>query len=275
MGSSQSGLQSFGGQNRCQNLVRDFFAAPEEASGKRIGPAAFANALKRIKTLTEMAALVRLRFAAVLDHQADLALPARSNAQCCARQHISSRSRVLSSRISKALRMLSKSSQGDAWLRDVSRPNKSIDRQGAKIMNNPFNTPAKLPMWRTVLQAEQAMIKNLPELIRLSRMWVLLTIPGFTVVSWLLEQPMIAQTTQALNAGEPSGVAPIRVLLVRVLIVLINLPALASMAVAWHRLLLSQEHVGSSYLRLDRTVIRYGAALLLIELISPARILFT
>jgi hypothetical protein len=61
-----------------------------------------------------------------------------------------------------------------------------------------------------------------------------------------------------------------RVLLVQVLIRLINLPALTSMAVAWHRLPLRQEHVGSSYLRLDRTVIRYAAALLLFELISFA-----
>lgn len=121
-------------------------------------------------------------------------------------------------------------------------------------MNNPFNTPAKLPIWRTVLQAERAMIKNLPELVRLSRMWMLLTIPGLTAVTWLLEQPMITQIMQALSAHEPSRVGPMRVLLVQVLIRLINLPAVASMAVAWHRLLLRQEHVGSSYLRLDRTV---------------------
>jgi hypothetical protein len=53
-------------------------------------------------------------------------------------------------------------------------------------MNNAFNTPAKLPIWRTVLQTEEAMIKNLPELFRFSRMWILLTIPGYTAVggSW-------------------------------------------------------------------------------------------
>jgi hypothetical protein len=84
---------------------------------------------------------------------------------------------------------------------------------------------------------------------------------------WFLEQPMITQTMQALNAHEPSRLDPTRAQLVQVLILLINLPALASMAVARHRLLLRQEHVGSSYLRLDRTVIRCAAALLLIELI--------
>jgi hypothetical protein len=137
-------------------------------------------------------------------------------------------------------------------------------------MNNAFNAPAKLPMWRTVLQTQQAMIKNLPELFRLSRMWILLTIPGYTAVGWFLEQPIITQTMQALKAHEPSPVGSIRIQLVPVLILLINLPALASMAVAWHRLLLRQEHVGSRYLRLDRTVIRYAAALLLIELITSA-----
>jgi hypothetical protein len=104
--------------------------------------------------------------------------------------------------------------------------------------------PARLPLWPTVGRAYALWVRNLPELVRISWLWLLLT---GAVVAVLL------------SATLPEGVVADFVS------DMVMLPASASVAIAWHRLLLTDERVGrGTYLRFDRTVVGYSVLVFLI-----------
>jgi len=128
-------------------------------------------------------------------------------------------------------------------------------------------TEKSLPFWRTVGQAYIIWASNLAQVIRISWLWLLLMTPVLFAISWFIA-PSLSELTQAASAREvmprPSGFD----LLVQAIETLVMLPMVASIAVAWHRLVLRDERVtGRAYLRLDRVVLVYAALLLLVKLL--------
>jgi len=131
--------------------------------------------------------------------------------------------------------------------------------------------PSKLRLWRTVGQAYAVWARNVPDLIRIVWPWMLLTAPVLAAFSWW-EEPHLMGTMQATRAGEPfTDPAPVLSLVWQIVGQLILLPALASTAVAWHRLLLRDEHPGPGiYLRLDSIVVGYAILAFWIGVITLA-----
>lgn len=119
--------------------------------------------------------------------------------------------------------------------------------------------PSKLPLWRTVGQAYAVWATNFPDLIRTVWVWMLLMAPVLAISVWW-QEPRLMEMTQAARAGEPfTDPNPLLTLVTQIVGQAIMLPALASVAVAWHRLLLRGEHPGPGvYLRLDSIVAGYA-----------------
>ena len=106
--------------------------------------------------------------------------------------------------------------------------------------------PRKLPVWQTVGACYATVARNLGQLVRISWLWLLIMLPVYAVTHWLapdrLEMPP----------------RPLRDALV-VLPLIVELPFLGSIAVAWHRLILREEWVTRAiYLRLDKPVWLYA-----------------
>jgi hypothetical protein len=102
----------------------------------------------------------------------------------------------------------------------------------------------------------EELFRSCPHLLALG----LLIAPVAAVFMWWLA-PQLVEMRQAVSAGRPSVADPNPVLTMVVQFVgeVISLPALASIAVACHRLLLRGEHPGRGvYLRLDRVVAGYA-----------------
>ena len=118
--------------------------------------------------------------------------------------------------------------------------------------------PSKLPLWRTIGQAYAAWTRNFPDLIRTVWVWMLLLAPVLAIFLWW-QVPRLAAMMQASGTGEPfTDPNPVLTLVMQIANQVIMLPALSSVAVAWHRLLLREEHPGPGvYLRLDRIVAGY------------------
>jgi hypothetical protein len=122
------------------------------------------------------------------------------------------------------------------------------------------SVPQPLPLWPAVRASYGIVIQNFGQLIRMSWLWLLILLPVTAALRWLsLEiEPWEA---------EPAGS------LLDALANLIQLPALASIAVAWHRLVLRHERVQDGlYLRLDRTVLRYTVYLFILFVLTDGPI---
>jgi hypothetical protein len=105
--------------------------------------------------------------------------------------------------------------------------------------------PHRIPVWQTVKACYAMVAGNVGQLARISWLWLMIMAPVYAAVHWLTNlSPALSWQMSLLLAGLP-GVA--------------ELPFLASIAVAWHRLVLRQERITSpAYLRLDRAVWRYA-----------------
>jgi hypothetical protein len=123
------------------------------------------------------------------------------------------------------------------------------------------SAPPKLPVWQTVRASYAIVARNLGQLVRICWLWILIMVPVYAALDWLEEtwsRESGAQATyhwmREIAAALPSPV---------------DLPFLASIAVAWHRLVLREERVTQpAYLRLDGVVWRYvlyAFAFLLLE----------
>jgi hypothetical protein len=123
------------------------------------------------------------------------------------------------------------------------------------------SAPPRLPVWQTVRASYAIVARNLGQLVRICWLWVLIMVPVYAALDWLLETWRGESGAQAtfpwmreIAAALPSP---------------IDLPFLASIAVAWHRLVLREERVTQpAYLRLDGVVWRYvlySFAFLLLE----------
>ena len=128
--------------------------------------------------------------------------------------------------------------------------------------------PSKLPLFRTIGQAYALWARNFSDLVRICWFWMLLMVPILAIWDWW-QTAQLAEIVQGIRFGQ-AFVDPHPVLTWVTVIVskLIMLPAVASVAVAWHRLLLRDEHPGPGfYLRLDKTVAGYAILAFLIGLI--------
>ena len=131
--------------------------------------------------------------------------------------------------------------------------------------------PSKLPLWRTIGEAYAVWAGNFSDLIRIVWLWLVLMAPILAILNWL-QVPYLTGLIQASASGRPfADPNPMLTLVIQVLSVVVILPVLASVAVAWHRLLLRNEHPGhGGYLRLDRIVVGYAILAFWIGLIALA-----
>ena len=121
--------------------------------------------------------------------------------------------------------------------------------------------PPKLPFWRTVGRAYAAPFVNFGSLVGAAWLWLLVLTPVLLVISWFLA-PMQAELFAKLGTDPDAGTPSLEFQLISILQQLVILPAIASIAVAWHRLILNQERPSSTYFRFDRSVWLYAAFLL-------------
>jgi hypothetical protein len=147
----------------------------------------------------------------------------------------------------------------------------SLDDAGTAAGAAASPRPPKLPFWRTVFQAYALWVRNLPDLVRTCWLWLLLLAPFLAIEAWRWAPQYAAILKEAARGVEfPPDPTPLLSVAAKLMILLLTLPAAASIAVAWHRLVLRAEHPGSSlYLRLDSVVGVY--ALLLAATWLPGR----
>jgi hypothetical protein len=123
------------------------------------------------------------------------------------------------------------------------------------------SAPPKLPVWQTVRASYTIVARNFGQLVRICWLWILIMVPVYAALVWLEKTWSREVGAQAVYhwMGEIAEALPSPV----------DLPFLASIAVAWHRLVLREERVAQPvYLRLDGVVWRYvlySSALLLLE----------
>jgi hypothetical protein len=116
----------------------------------------------------------------------------------------------------------------------------------------------KLPVWQTVAACYATVGRNLGQLVRISWLWLLILLPVYAALHWL-------DWAWQQERGLTSTIAASG------LLIMIELPALASIAVAWHRLILRQERVTArAYLRLGGNVWLYVLYTLLLGLLFLA-----
>jgi hypothetical protein len=133
-----------------------------------------------------------------------------------------------------------------------------------------FERPAKLPLFRTVGQAYALWIRNFSDLVRICGPWMVLMAPVLLIWNWM-QSAHLAELVNVINSGQPF-VDPNPVLTGLLVLAgkLVMLPPLASAAVAWHRLLLRDEHPEGTYLRLDGTVGSYAILAFVLGMIITA-----
>jgi hypothetical protein len=126
-------------------------------------------------------------------------------------------------------------------------------------------------LWYTIGQAYGVWGRNFAELIRIAWPWMAVIALPLAVIVWLQSTDVGAAMRAAragLRVAEPN---PFLSFILQIVGQLIVLPALAAVAVAWHRLLLRGEHPGAElYLRRDQLVIGYAILLFWLGLISMA-----
>ncbi len=132
--------------------------------------------------------------------------------------------------------------------------------------------PSKLPLWRTIGRAYAVWARNFPDLARTCWLWMLLMAPVLAIWLWWQERHVADIMQAAARAGQPfADPNPLLTMVMGIVRRVVMLPALASVAVAWHRLMLSDEHPGPGvYLRLDRTVAGYAILAFCIGVITLA-----
>jgi hypothetical protein len=109
----------------------------------------------------------------------------------------------------------------------------------------------KLPVWRTVRLCYATVLQNLGQLARISWLWLLIMVPVYTAVHWLPSADWEALGIRTIPLWARQMVVSLPPI--------VELPFLASIAVAWHRLVLRQERVlAPTYLRLDTPVWLYA-----------------
>jgi hypothetical protein len=111
--------------------------------------------------------------------------------------------------------------------------------------------PRKLPVWSTVGACYVAVARNIGQLVRICWLWLLIMVPIYAAELWLVSTHWATRNEQTMSPWLGS--------ILTALPLIVELPFLASIAVAWHRLVLRQERVSASaYLKLDTVVWLYA-----------------
>src|SRR5262245_51878382 len=131
--------------------------------------------------------------------------------------------------------------------------------------------PSKLPLWRTIGEAYALWARNFPDLVRIVWLWMVLMAPILAILDWW-QVPYLTGMMRVTSSGRPfADPNPMLTLVMHIVSAVIMLPVLASVAVAWHRLLLRDEHPGpGAYMRLDGVVVGYAALAFWIGVIALA-----
>jgi hypothetical protein len=108
----------------------------------------------------------------------------------------------------------------------------------------------KLAVWRTVQSCYATVFQNLGQVVRICWLWLLIMVPVYAAAHWFVSYVLALPGLSTVPQWVHVGVAE--------LLPVVELPFLASIAVAWHRLVLRHERVSAPvYLRLDAFVWRY------------------
>jgi hypothetical protein len=112
-----------------------------------------------------------------------------------------------------------------------------------------FEKPAKLPVWSTVIQSFVLTLKNLGWFVKMAWVWVIVFMAALAAIYWASwPNHQVATATGYFSWRGFLGTIPVSLLVG------------SSIAVAWHRrLLLGEDLASSTYLRLDRVVLKYFA----------------
>jgi hypothetical protein len=130
--------------------------------------------------------------------------------------------------------------------------------------------PPKLPFWRTVGSCYAIVARNFGQLVRMSWLWLLIMLPVYAAVHWWI-WPWSTGADQAVAERAGAGL----VFAITFLPNIVEIPALASIAVAWHRLVLRHQRVSDApYLRLDGIVWLYAFAVLALWILGVGPLLF-
>lgn len=130
----------------------------------------------------------------------------------------------------------------------------------------------KLPVFHAVKETYSTLFRNLPTLSRIVWLWMVVMLPIALVFDWLT-WPLIDHTFLSGNGAAAQNNAPdmtsfLTAKGVSIAGFLLLLPFVSSIAIAWHRFVVSGEEVSAgSYFRLDGLVWKYGAFALLFYLI--------
>ena len=116
--------------------------------------------------------------------------------------------------------------------------------------------PAKLPFWRTVGRAYALPLNEADTLGRV--MWLRLGVmtPVLLVMSWLIA-PTLADLMAKIGTPASKDLRW-QLQMLSSLKQIVLLPAAASIAVAWHRFVLTNEQPHERYLQIDRNVLLYA-----------------
>ena len=115
----------------------------------------------------------------------------------------------------------------------------AIDAQGA--------LSSKLPFWQTISLSYSFYFRHLADALRISWVWLLIFIPLTGATTWL-QISWFAQAIANMTPGKPPSppAIPIEMTILADCTSLVMFLAGCSIAVAWHRLLLLDEHPGLS-----------------------------
>ena len=135
--------------------------------------------------------------------------------------------------------------------------------------------PPKLPFWRTVGRAYAAPFVNFGSLLSAAWLWLLVLTPVLLVIFWFFVPSMAEYLAKLGTDPDPATsmeypIPSAQLQLLSLLTQIVILPAIASIAVAWHRLILAGERPSGTYLRFDRSVWLYAGFLLVVILFISA-----
>ena len=131
-----------------------------------------------------------------------------------------------------------------------------LSTMGCAVTHAITTKPAKLPFWQTVGRAYALPLNHADTLGRVMWLWLGVMMPFLLAVSWLVA-PTLADLMAKI--GTPASRDLLwQLQMLSSLKQIVLLPAAASIAVAWHRFVLTDEQPHERYLQIDRNVLLYA-----------------
>jgi hypothetical protein len=102
----------------------------------------------------------------------------------------------------------------------------------------------KLPLWDTIRLSYSSYFHNFPDVLRISWLWLAVALPLAGITNWL-QFSRFAGVMVTINRGMAAS-KPVELIVLQGVAVLVYIFAGVSIAVAWHRRLILEEHPGLS-----------------------------